>query len=344
MSPSPPVSDTPIGAVGAGRMGRGMAIAFAWAGLPVRLIDARPREPARWRALRAEIDTDLRANLGAMARLGTIDDAGIEALMRRIEVVAEPEADAAIAACPVLFEGVPETLEAKREALARISAAAAPEAIIASTTSTMLSTELAGFVRGPQRFLNAHWLNPAWIIPIVEVSPHPGTEPAVTDRLCALLARAGKTPVRCAPAPGYIVPRLQALIMNEAARMVQEGVASAQEIDTATRHGLGLRFAAIGVLEFIDFGGADILYHASRYLSARLDAQRYALPESIESMMRENRLGLRTGQGFYDWSAGQTTDPRQDVLARTLGMLRHSGLYRPPANDPSSPPAQKEPE
>ncbi len=331
-------AETPIGAVGAGRMGRGMAIAFAWAGLPVRLIDARPRDPARWQSLRDEIDADLRGNLAAMATLGTIDAPGIEALMARIQVVGNPDADAAMADCPVLFEGVPETLEAKREALARISRAARPQAIIASTTSTMLSTELAGFVNGSQRFLNAHWLNPAWIIPIVEVSPHPRTDAAVTDALCALLEQAGKVPVRCAAAPGYIVPRLQALIMNEAARMVEEGVASAEAIDTATRYGLGLRFAAIGVLEFIDFGGADILYHASRYLSARLDADRYALPASIDAMMQENRLGLRTGQGFYDWQARGAGDPRLDVLARTLAMLRHSGLYRPPAGEPARQP------
>lgn len=323
--------DTPIGAVGAGRMGRGMAIAFAWAGLPVRLIDARPRDRARWQTLRDEIDADLRGNLAAMAALGTIDARGIEALMARIQVIGDPDADAAMADCPVIFEGVPETLEAKRQALGRIARAARPQAIIASTTSTMLSTELAAFVDGSQRFLNAHWLNPAWIIPIVEVSPHPGTDAAITDALCALLEQAGKVPVRCAAAPGYIVPRLQALIMNEAARMVEEGVASAEEIDKATRHGLGLRFAAIGVLEFIDFGGADILYHASRYLSARLDAGRYALPASIDAMMKENRLGLRTGQGFYDWQARGAADPRQDVLARTLGMLKHAGLYRPPA-------------
>lgn len=324
------MSEQPIGAVGAGRMGRGMAIAFAWAGKSVLLIDARARAAARWQALRAEIDADLRGNLDAMRQLGAIDAPGIETLMSRIRVVGNQDADIAMADCPVLFEGVPETLEAKREALGRIAGCASTQAIIASTTSTMLSTELAGLVAGPQRFLNAHWLNPAWIIPIVEVSPHPGTDASVTDRLCALLEGVGKVPVRCAAAPGYIVPRLQALIMNEAARMVQEGVASAEEIDKATRYGLGLRFAAIGVLEFIDFGGADILYHASRYLSERLDPNRYALPESIDSMVKENRLGLRTGQGFYDWQAREGGDPRLDVLGRTLGMLKHAGLFRAP--------------
>ena len=82
----------------------------------------------------------------------------------------------------------------------------------------------------------------------------------------------GKLPVVCGATPGYIVPRLQALVMNEAARMVEEGAATAEEIDKATRYGLGLRFAALGVVEFIDFGGADILHHASREMSASIDA------------------------------------------------------------------------
>ena len=85
-----------------------------------------------------------------------------------------------------------------------------------------------------------------------------------------LMVQIGKLPVVCGPAPGYIVPRLQALVMNEAARMIEEGAATAEEIDKATRYGLGLRFAALGVVEFIDFGGSDILHHASREMSGFL--------------------------------------------------------------------------
>ena len=103
-----------------------------------------------------------------------------------------------------------------------------------------------------------HWLNPAYVIPVVEISTHPGTDAAAVARTREIMESAGKLPVVCGVAPGYIVPRLQALVMNEAARMVEEGVASAEEIDKATRFGLGLRFAALGVVEFIDFGGYDI--------------------------------------------------------------------------------------
>jgi len=190
----------------------------------------------------------------------------------------------------------------------------------------MLASDLAPLVRNPQRFMNAHWLNPAYLIPLVEVSPHPGTDPAATDRLLQSLESIGKVPVRCACTPGYIVPRLQTLVMNEAARMVEEGVATAEEIDRATRYGLGFRFAAIGVLEFIDYGGNDILYHANNYLAKNLDANRYAMPEIVRQYMNEGKNGLRSASGFRSYEGLDLEAYRRDVLARTLGMLRHFGL------------------
>jgi 3-hydroxybutyryl-CoA dehydrogenase len=188
-------------------------------------------------------------------------------------------------------------------------------------------------VRRPERFFNMHWLNPAYLIPVVELSTHPKTNAAAVARTREVMESIGKLPVVCGVAPGYIVPRLQALIMNEAARMVEEGVASPEEIDKATRFGLGLRFAALGVVEFIDFGGADILHHASREMSGSIDAARYTAPGVIGKMVADNRLGLKTGGGFYDYSGRDVAAYRLDVLARTLGMLRHAGLWRPPAED-----------
>lgn len=115
--------------------------------------------------------------------------------------------------------------------------------------------------------------------------------------------------------------------------MIEEGAATAEEIDKATRHGLGLRFAALGVVEFIDFGGADILHHASREMSASIDAARYQAPAVLDRMMADGQLGLKTGRGFYDYRQRDVPAYRLDVLSRTLGMLRHAGLWRPAAED-----------
>ena len=144
---------------------------------------------------------------------------------------------------------------------------------------------LAPLIAHPERFLNAHWLNPAYLVPLVELSPHPGTDAGVLARAKALLESIGKVPVVCAPAPGFIVPRLQALVMAEAARMVEEGVATPEDIDKATRFGFGFRYASIGVVEFIDYGGNDILYYACRYLAQAL-GERYTAPAIVNRMMR----------------------------------------------------------
>jgi 3-hydroxybutyryl-CoA dehydrogenase len=320
-----------IAAAGAGRMGRGIALAFAWAGHPVDLVDLKPRDAAAAARLADSAHADLEASLRALAELDALAPADVPRVLDRIRVVTGDDADPALAAADVVFEGVPETLEAKREAFARLGATCRADAILASTTSTILVTDLVPMVSHPERLLNAHWLNPAYLIPLVELSVHPGTSARVHEHLRGLLESIGKVPVSCGPAPGYIVPRLQALMMNEAARMIEEGVASAEEIDRATRYGLGLRFAAIGVVEFIDFGGNDILYHASRYLAQAVSAERYAPPAIVERLMHEGRNGLRDGAGFYDWRGRDAAGYRKDVLSRTLAMLRHAGLHRPPA-------------
>jgi len=328
--PAPAAGRPRIAAAGAGRMGRGIALAFAWAGHEVDLIDLKPRPPAAWAALAAEARTEMAASLAQLESLGAAPPGAGARVLARIRLVPEADAGTALGAAAVVFEAVPETLEAKREAFARLSARCAPDAILASTTSTILVTSLVPMVADARRLLNAHWLNPAYVIPLVELSVHPGTDPSVTIRLRTLLEAIGKVPVVCGPAPGYIVPRLQALIMNEAARMIEDGVATAEDIDRATRYGLGLRFAAIGVVEFIDFGGNDILYHASRHLAAALGPERYTAPPIVDRLMHEGRNGLRSGEGFYDYRGRDLAAYRRDVLSRTLAMLRHVGLQRPP--------------
>ncbi len=310
-------------AIGAGRMGRGIALAYAIGGRDVAIVDFKPREPERYTMLRAQIRAELRLTLLQLADLGMFTAEEAEHHLGRIHIAPLQEAASLLANAQLVYECVPETRQAKQDALGRIGRAVGAHAIIASTTSTMLASELCGFVARPAQFLNAHWLNPAYLIPLVEVSPHEDTAAAVVERLKMDLEAVGKVPVLCRSSPGYIVPRLQALVMNEAARMVEEGLASPEEIDRATRYGLGFRFAAIGVLEFIDYGGNDILYHANRYLAQHLSPQRYAMPDIVARYMQEDRNGLRTARGFLSYEGKDLDAYRQDVLARTLGMLQH---------------------
>lgn len=319
-----------IGALGAGRMGRGIAIAFAYAGHEVRLIDVKPRSLEAAVILERNARVEIDDSLALLSGLGMFDDRHRPAILERIHFVARDAAPSALAGVDVLFEGVPEVMEVKRDAFHFAAPYLRADAIVASTTSTFLVSELAGVVSTPERFLNAHWLNPAYIVPLVELSPHEQTRPEVTSKLKSLLEQIGKVPVVCAATAGFIVPRLQTLMMNEAARMVEQGVASAEEIDKATRYGLGFRFANIGVVEFIDFGGNDILYYASRYLAKALADTRYAAPDIVDHHMRDGRNGLRDGKGFYDYSHVDSNHYKKEVLGRMLGMLRHLDLMRPP--------------
>ena len=320
-------------AVGAGRMGRGIAIAFAYAGHHIALIDLRSRSDEAWQALRTEALAEIEASLTGLAQLGVMEKAQVAGIAERVELVRADAAAQALAAADLVFEGVPETLQAKREAFEQINRFCRDDAILTSTTSSILVTQIAEFVHKPERFLNMHWLNPAYVIPVVELSCHPGTSAAVLARTRSMMEQIGKLPVVCGATPGYIVPRLQALVMNEAARMIEEGAATAEEIDKATRYGMGLRFAALGVVEFIDFGGCDILHHASREMAASIDAGRYAAPAIVDKMVAEGRLGLKSGSGFYDYSGRDVAAYRRDALARTLAMLQHAGMWRPPAQN-----------
>ena len=323
------MTDKPIiAAVGAGRMGRGMGHVFAYAGYPVYIVDYKPRDTAGFARMQSDVREEIAGNMRFLSGLGLMTEEQVGKALDLITVVGADEADAVIATADFLLEGVPETKEAKEDALSRMSRAAKPDAIIASSTSTMLVTELQAFVDGPERFLNAHFLNPAFLIPLVEVSPSPTTDEAVTQNLIDLFEAVGKVPVKCSASPGYIIPRLQSLIMAECCRMVAEGVATPAEIDKAIMAGFGPRYTTMGVIEFIDWGGVDILYYAGNYLADALQSERHRPPPEVARMMKAGRKGMREGQGYYDFRNMDVEAFQQDKMQRFVTLL--DGLGRVP--------------
>lgn len=337
-------TDRPVvAAVGAGRMGRGLAHVFAYAGHEVRLLDIKERDTEGNAALEAEALRDIRSSVALMAALGRISDADIETVMDRISVWPRDRAEEALDGVSLIFEGVPEVAETKQSCFALICAHAAEDAIIASTTSTILVDELAAFVTGPQRFVNAHWLNPAFLIPLVEISVGTATSPDVVERLKSLLETVGKVPVVLKASPGFVVPRIQALAMSEAARVAEEGVASPEEIDKAIRVGFGLRFAILGLIEFIDWGGNDILYYAGNYLKDAFQSDRFEVPDISAQYMAEGRNGLRERHGFYDYRNTDTDAYQRETLRKLVDLLDHLGLMAPAGGvtDPADSPAAK---
>src|SRR5216684_2796842 len=282
-----------IACLGAGRMGRGIAVAFAYAGHAVTMIDVKARSAEQFAMLKAEALGEVGKTLASLARFGLLTDNDANAVIARVSVVPAQNMAPALAGAGIVFEGVPEVVALKREVLAAASKFVGPEIIIASTTSTILVDDISGAVEHPERFLNVHWLNPAYLIPLVEISPGAATDPAVTAGVKALLEGIGK----------------------------------------AIRYGFGFRYAVLGLLEFIDWGGGDILYYASRYLEGALGSDRYRAPEVISRNMHDGRIGMRTGAGFLDYSGLDVDAYREQRLAAMVDMLRHFNLARPPVLD-----------
>ncbi len=321
-----------IVAVGAGRMGRGIAQVFAYAGHSVTILDFKDRSADASAALIEAAKIEIKENLDFLISLDVLDAAAAAATLARIDGAPLSDAEEVMGDADFIFEGVPELLVAKQDALQRIGEVASEQAIVASTTSTMLVDELSRFIVHPERFLNAHWLNPAYLIPLVEVSPSDGTDEAVVQKLMDFLKSVGKVPVRCKASPGYIVPRIQTVAMNEAVRMVEEGVATAEDIDRAVRAGFGIRYATMGLIEFLDWGGVEILQYASNYLKKELGSERFDVPEMVDELIARGDIGLSTGKGFYDFSNVDPDEFRREKLATFVSLLKFLDLVPPPAD------------
>ena len=324
---------TKIVALGAGRMGRGIAQVFAYGGYEVSIIDFKERSADGSANLLREAKAEVEENLRLLNFLNVVQENEIEDTLNRIELIPLQHSKERLIEADYIFESVPETLKSKKDALSRASLFAGSGTVIASTTSTILSTKLATFTSKPSHFLNTHFLNPAFLIPLVEVSPCQETKQEIIDGLIALLEGIGKVPVQCKPSPGYIVPRLQSLIMSEACRMVEEGVASAEDIDRAVTSGLGIRFATMGPIEFVDWGGLDILYYANRYLSGEL-GNRYEIPNIVEEKMDKGSLGLKSGKGMYDYCNVDTNAYKEQKLETFITLLMRLDLMPKSAKSP----------
>jgi 3-hydroxybutyryl-CoA dehydrogenase len=310
-----------IGILGMGRMGRGIAEAYAFAGKRVLMIDVKPRNEPDRQKLYTEARKEIADDLVFLAGLGIGLEAEQEEALGLITMCGREEAEGRIGGIPLFYEGVPETREAKDELFTWACQHAAPDAVMASTSSTMAVDDLASMGTNPERFVNAHWLNPAMLMPLVEVARGTQSSDAAVTTLVSSLEWIGKSPVVMKNSPGYIIPRIQALAMNEAARLVEEGVASVEDVDKAIRLGFGIRYAVLGMIEFIDFGGNDILYYASDYLSKNIDERRYKAPNSVVENMKSGRNGMRDGAGFYDWDGIDVASYRAKRLGAFVALL-----------------------
>jgi len=287
--------------IGCGRMGQGIAITFALAGYKIKLIDIKKRSKNDFSELLINTNSGLSQSLKILSNISLIKKTNIKKILNNVEVIKFNEHKNIINTANIIFECVPEKLNIKSKVLNLISIKSNKKAIIASTTSTILSSDLSKYVKYKKRFLNAHWLNPPYLMPLIEISPCKETTKDNIKNIQEIFISIGKVPIICKPSPGYIVPRIQSLAMNEAARILEEGTASAEDIDKSVIYGFGLRIAVLGLLEFIDWGGIDTLNNASNYMSKAMKSKRFAAPNIVKDHVKNNDLGLSSESGFMNW-------------------------------------------
>jgi 3-hydroxybutyryl-CoA dehydrogenase len=297
-------------------MGTGIAQVFATAGHEVRLLDVKERDPAAREATEADVREAIRSRLEFLAAQDQFDgDPG--AVLDSLSFATDTAT--ALAGADWVFEALPEDPDVKTAFFEDASADLPADAVLATTTSSISLDTLAPAVPHPEQFLITHWLNPAFIVPLVEVARNDATSETAVEATVELLDAVGKEPVVCADSPGFIGSRIQAAAMNEAVRAWEDGVASAAEIDRALRTGVGVRMGAMGLLEFVDIGGVDILYYVDEYLSEEL-GERFEAPESVREKMANDELGPSTGKGYYDYE-GVDVDALTDEKHRQLLAL-----------------------
>ena len=277
-----------VAVIGAGTMGHGIAQVAALAGYDVALVDAVPA------ALERAFER-IRRNLDEGVARGKVEPTAREAALARL--AAAPDVAAAVAGADVVIEAVPERLEVKRSVLAEAEAGAPAGALLASNTSSLSITELQSGLARPGRMLGLHFFNPVHINRLVEVVRGARTDESAVADAVAFARRLGKEPIVVADSPGFASTRLGVLLGLEAMRMVEEGVASPEAIDTAME--LGYRHP-MGPLKLTDLVGLDVRLDIATYLHARL-GERFRPPEILRRMVAEGKLGQKTGQGFYRW-------------------------------------------
>jgi 3-hydroxybutyryl-CoA dehydrogenase len=310
-----------IGVLGAGAMGTGIAQVAAVAGHPVVLADAHAPAVAKAR------ETIKRA-LGREVEKGRMEQASAEAAIERI--VAAPLEDGAglhaFDRCDLVIEAIVEELAVKQDAFARLEQATPPGAILATNTSSLSVTAIAGRLARPGRVVGMHFFNPVPLMPLVEVIPGLATDEEVTRAVRDLAAAWGKVPVVAKDTPGFIVNRLARPFYGEALRICEEGIAGPATIDWALRELGGFR---MGPFELMDLIGNDVNFAVTRSVfEAMFSDPRYRPSLLQQRLVEAGRLGRKTGRGYYEYADGaERPAPVEDgalgqrIVDRIVAML-----------------------
>jgi 3-hydroxybutyryl-CoA dehydrogenase len=278
-----------IGVVGTGLMASGIAEVAAKAGNEVIL---RGRSEASIKRAKTAVEK----SLGKAIAKGRLDQTGADEILGRITTTLEYSD---LAEVDLVVEAVAEDLDVKLDIFRELDAAVKPDAVLASTTSSLAVVDLAAATSRPDRVIGLHFFNPAPIMKLVEVVRTVASASEIEERAVAWTREIGKHPVRCRDRAGFIVNFLLFPYLNDAVRMHEEGYSSPQDIDTAMKLGCG---HPMGPFQLMDIVGLDVTYAILNSLHEEFRERRYAPAPLLEHMVRAGYLGRKTGRGFYDYA------------------------------------------
>jgi 3-hydroxybutyryl-CoA dehydrogenase len=269
-------------------MGRGIAYLSAVAGYDTVIHDV---EQSALDAAHASIEATLRKGV----ERGKIDDAAASAALERVQLI--PELEAAAHGADLIVEAVPENFELKQTLFAQADLFCGEETVLASNTSSISITKLAKCVERRDRFIGMHFFNPPHLMKLIEIVRGERTSDATVADVRAVAEAMGKEPIVVRDSPGFATSRLGVAIGLEAIRMLEEGVASAEDIDRAMELGYN---HPMGPLRLTDLIGLDVRLGIAEYLASTL-GPRFEPPQLLRTMVSEGKLGRKSGQGFYSW-------------------------------------------
>ena len=299
-----------IAVVGAGLMGHGIAQEFASKGIDVYL---QSRSQHTLDTALANIDDNIR-RLRTLSALDATAAAALDSHLHTTTDIGE-----AVAGADVVIETVCEDLQIKREVFSRIDAAAPEHAILASNTSALMPSSFADATRRPDKVLVAHYANPPYLIPLVEIVPSTATSPAAVEIIFRLLERIGKTPILIRKeAPGFVANRLQMALLREALEIIHLGIADAEDVDAVLKSSIGRRWAVAGVFEVLELAGLDLVKSIADGLFPHLAAGGHS--PLLDKKVAAGELGAKSGGGFREWTPARADQVRARIAQALVNI------------------------
>lgn len=288
-----PEEFTVVSVLGAGTMGQGFAHLFASQGLTVWLADTTLDRASRGRE-------GVSASLATAVRVGFCEPDAVQPALARIHPT--DDVRAAVSDADLVLEAVTEQMETKRAVWRTVADAVRPDAILATNTSSYDVNGFTSLVPQPQRMLGTHWYNPPQIVPCVEVIPAETTSAETTKRMYGFLTDLGKEPALCRSVPGFVGNRIQFAMISEAFRCLEEGVATAEDIDRIVRGSFGFRLGIYGPFQIGDLNGLDTYQAVYEYLEAQYGPELFHAPGLLTKLTGEGKFGLKTESGIYTYT------------------------------------------